>query len=246
LIVRKSSPAWEIIFQPAHALLAGKIAQELLSDVHCTAWFETLLAIAIHDDHPEQFLAGKTEYVTESGAPKDFTEMEMSDDLRLREAILCVANAYRKSQWIGLLRSYHTHVLYSSEEISVPFQQFLEDETERRRTIMRHIGVKKAELEHAYEVMQWCDRCSLILCQSELPAMHRKLEISMMQKQRYDIWQRDDQSICVEPWPFTSQSFTLQVEKYSLATLAFADDAELGKALDSVPANYDSFLFRSK
>ena len=55
MIVRKSSEGFHIIYQAAHGLLAGKIAQELKHKFRPPYWLETLVAVIEHDDQQLNF-----------------------------------------------------------------------------------------------------------------------------------------------------------------------------------------------
>ena len=44
--------------------------------------------------------------------------------------------------------------------------------------LLIQLKVKAAEVQYAYDLMQWCDQFSLILCLDDLPAGQRALEIS--------------------------------------------------------------------
>ena len=243
MIVKKIDPSWQLIFQPAHALLSGKIAQCLSTKIDCHSRFETMIAIATHDDYPEEFLSNEYKYVSVSGAPRDFTEMDMSDSLRFDEAMLTIETAYRKSQWIGLLRSFHAHTLYADEDVTAKFKSFLQQEVDHRKKVLRRLKLNVKDLEYAYSVMQFCDRCSLILCKSQLPEMERKLEISKMCGTQYTICQRKDETICVDPWPFSEHAFGLSVLSFTIDQLSFTDDATLGDALSAVTPQPQEFNF---
>ncbi len=92
--------------------------------------------------------------------------------------------------------------------------------------------------------MQWCDRLSLILCQQELPADERFLEISKgPDGERYDIMQRQDQLVTVKPWPFEDDQFTVNVEAAQLSQVKFKNSTELSKALQNAPIEILEWTF---
>jgi Protein of unknown function (DUF3891) len=87
-------------------------------------------------------------------------------------------------------------------------------------------------LEDTYELLGWCDRASLILCQNALPAMHRHLEISPCRDgTRSEIWLGDSKVVHVEPWPFVEDRFTVSCEVRLVPQLHFSNDRELEKRL---------------
>lgn len=231
MIVRNVESGWEIAFQPAHGLLAGKIAEQFDESLRCDYWFETKAAIIAHDDQKVQLDSQKKVYITDVGAPRDFTLVSMSDRQRFEEVRDRLCNAYRKHRWIGLLESLHANFLYSGQDVCSELAELLETEKSKRRTIARQLSMTKAKLIQAYDLMKWCDRCSLILCQGKLPTMQRRLEINSLNDERYEIWQREDQSLCVAPWPFSTAEFKLNVEIFPLKQLSFTNDQELGDAI---------------
>ncbi|EAQ80541.1 DUF3891 family protein [Blastopirellula marina] len=231
MIVKNVDAGWEIIFQPAHALLAGTIAAHFQEAYRGPFWFETLTAITIHDDQKIEFRAGSSNSLTRAGAPQDFTMKSMSAEERFVEVRDRLRNAYQKHRWIGILESLHADFLYSEEEVSKPLRQLLDEEKGHRRSLLRQLKIGQKEAQAVYQLMRWCDRCSLILCQGALPAMERKLEITTLGKARFDIWQCKDKNVCIEPWPFDQTEFAVSIEVFKLSQPTFADDMQLSEAL---------------
>lgn len=245
MIVTSVEDGWEIVFQPAHGLLAGRLADHLAEEHRCEYWFETKAAITSHDDHKVAFRDDGRSYVTEVGAPKDFTLVSMSAEKRFTEVRDRIENAYRKHRWIGLLESSHADFLYAEQKVSKSLEDLLETETKRRKLVLRGLKRKKCDLEKSYEIMRWCDRCSLVLCQDKVPAMGRHLEIlTRSNGTRYDISRRKDDSVTVEPWPFALDEFSISVEVHTLRQLSFADDAELKRALNECEPKFRTWQFK--
>lgn len=230
MIVRSTEKGWEIVFQSAHALLAGQIGSHLLQSPKIPFWFQTLAAVVDHDDHKESF--GRNVYLTELGAPKDFTQFKYSANERFTEAKRRIENGYRKHRWIGLLAGRHAEELYKSNSITKRLDELITNERRKRRSILRDLKVTEEKLEAAYSALQWCDRLSLILCQNAVPAMHRRVEIAKLLDQvRYETWERENGKLMIEPWPFASSSITVSLEVRTVTQLAFRSDTELEKAL---------------
>ncbi len=123
-------------------------------------------------------------------------------------------------------------------------RKLLDDEKAVRRRVLRQLDLKVADLRHAYDTLHWCDRCSLILCGDEVPAMNRKLEIITTDAGvSYDIFCNDG-LIGVDPWPFVNSEFSVGVDVYNLTQLEFADDAELNSALDECVPEYRTWQFK--
>ncbi|HUQ68013.1 MAG TPA: DUF3891 family protein [Planctomycetaceae bacterium] len=232
MIVRNVESGWEIVYQAAHALLAGRIAGQLRQHSKIRYWPETLAAIVDHDDHKEAF--GKNVYLTELGAPKDFTQFRFTARERFEEVRRRIEHGYRKHRWVGLLAARHAEELYHDQSVSKKLAALLKDEQSKRASILADLQTSEVALESAYAILQWCDRTSLILCQDALPAMHRRLEVaSLGDRKKSEIWKAEDGTIAVAPWPFTAESFDASVEVRTIPQLKFATDRELESQLDA-------------
>ena len=86
MIVRSIDAGWNIFFHEAHGLLAARIAESLAVNEDLPFWFEMKQAISVHDDHKVCLEWDSRNYVTEAGAPKDFTLISMDDRMRVAEA----------------------------------------------------------------------------------------------------------------------------------------------------------------
>ncbi|TWT85479.1 hypothetical protein Pla123a_02860 [Posidoniimonas polymericola] len=246
MIVSSVEEGWEIVFQRSHGLLAGQIASRFRDEFRPELWTETLQAILSHDDHKQPF--DGRHYVTDLGAPKDFTLVSMASEDRVEETRRRILLSHRNHRWCGLLISRHAEQLYGGHEgITSEMQRLLEEERDRRRLVLRQLSKKKAQLELAYQLLRWCDRCSLILVRKQVPAMQRRIEVThSLQGERHDLWRREDESLAVEPWPFEPDEFTVQSE-YRVATrLQFEDDADLINHLDEAEVCAREWVFRRK
>ncbi|MEM8865691.1 MAG: DUF3891 family protein, partial [Planctomycetota bacterium] len=159
MIVTSVESGWEVVFQRSHGLLAGQIAERFRDDLKPDLWVETLDTICSHDDNKEAFDA--KHYITDLGAPKDFTLVSFSDRKRVEEARRRITDCHRTHRWCGLLMSRHVEHLYGGEEeVSDEMRELLDSEQDRRKSVLRSLKRKIADLESAYKVLQWCDRCS--------------------------------------------------------------------------------------
>jgi hypothetical protein len=229
MIVRSVAEGWEITFQSAHALLAGQLAANLQQLKQVQHWSETLAAIVDHDDHKEDF--GQNVYLTDLGAPKDFTQFSFTARERLEEVRRRLDSGYRKHRWVGLLAGRHAEHLYCEAPVSKNLDALLTEERSKRAVMLEKLGSSNAALEAAYEVLQWCDRASLILCQAVLPAMNRRIEVTLLRGKRHEVWENEDKTVCVEPWPFSSMNFDVHVEVRTVQQLTFKSDQELERCL---------------
>ena len=96
MIVRSVTEGWRIIYHSAHALLAQALAAELDQPRDLPHWKETRVAIAMHDDFKLPFDPGTRHYLTDAGAPLDFTLVSPDSETRVREAKRRIDEAVKK------------------------------------------------------------------------------------------------------------------------------------------------------
>ncbi len=232
MIVRAVNEGWEVVFHSSHGLLAQLIATHIKPSATSVYWFETQVAIGTHDDMHRECTPEKHDHLTSTGAPRDFALVPMWDENRYAEMRDRIEEAYRKHTWIGILQSKHADVLYRSQNVSSEMVALLDAEAERRSAALKRLNVSESVLTETYDWMQFCDRLSLILCGNDVPKMHRRLEIiSNNEGTRFDVWQRHDDYIHVQPWPFLQEAITLEIEFRVLHNMTFRDDADLAESL---------------
>ncbi|MGC1471169.1 MAG: DUF3891 family protein [Psychroserpens sp.] len=244
MIVKHHEKGWSIISHYAHGLLSGKIAQKLSKTVRPHDWVDVLTGIIEHDDHLLNF--DEQEYLTENGTPKDFSMEGGTDEEALEHAKRVYANAIQKSQLVALMVGRHLCFLYGSlADKFKPMNKFLED-IESLRPVQRKLyHLKKSDEDALYDVMLFCDRLSLILCQDETPEVGRKLEINKSIKNRtYFIHKNEDNILRVEPWPFEENDFTLNFEYRLLSSSNFKDNKALQHELENAQIRIRSLKFR--
>jgi len=231
VIVNPYEKGWEIIYHRAHALLAAQLAGHWHQKDRPKFWIETVAAISHHDDLEREW---EGNHLTEAGTPLDFTLDQKTSIKKLREL---TTNAQYRGRWVAMLISMHVSFLNEGKRgESSELDSFLDEQIERQKEWQKALKLTKEEAQKAYAFFQWCDRLSLILCQRELPAGERWLEISKgPDEQRYDLMQRSDRTIVVKPWPFEADELTFNVEASYLNQVQFENDAELTLALQKAP-----------
>lgn len=231
MIVNTDIKGWEVIYQQAHALLAVQIASHWRKDQRPPRWIETLIAIVEHDDGQADWQ--RDTYLNEAGAPMDFSfqPLSMVQMKRVTELMRY------KGRWVAMLVSMHMSYLYESKRgSSRELNEFLDAQLENQRRWRKEMKVGVKEARWAYDLVQFCDRFSLILCRQELPEDERALEITKgPDGKRYEVTQRADQTLKVAPWPFEHPDFSVTVEATYLSQLRFASDQELLTALRQAP-----------
>jgi hypothetical protein len=232
MIVNLTPDGWQIIYQQAHALLAAQLAWQWQPFGPTDRWVGLLAAIAQHDDEQEHWNGHYS--LTPAGAPANFTMKEFS----LAQATGVMRAARFQGQWRSLLTSMHMSFLYESLRGQQPeTDAFLDEQKAGQQRWRRALNVTKAEAQQAYDLMQWCDRLSLILCRQELPEMGRHLEISTgPDGQRHEVAQATvGGPIRITPWPFAAKEFSVSVEACLLSQLQFKNDEELSRAISEAP-----------
>ncbi|GAB3332372.1 hypothetical protein GCM10027299_38790 [Larkinella ripae] len=242
MIVKSKDFGWEVIHQQAHGLLAVKIATHWNLTEKTDRWVETLVALTEHDDGQEPW-EGRN-HLTKAGAPMDFRIEEYS----VAQARRMVEIALEKSRWNALMVSRHAIFLYKGlAETNAELAQFLEDQEQNQKTWIKQLKLSKKEVDFAYAFVQWCDALSLILCQGRLPENERRLEVSPGPDGiLYFVFQRADQSVGVDPWPFSQPEFSLHIETYQLHQLSFKDDGELYNCIQQAPIEEKEWKFRKE
>ncbi len=241
MIVNYNAAGWEVITQRAHGILAAQLAAHWSVKERPERWTETLMAIAEHDD-AEVELDGE-ELLTETGGPLNFSMKEV--DLDYCKQLFQMA--ITKSQYIALLTSMHIEFLYGRyKKESAGVEAFLSEQT-RLRTIWRKaLQLDKEKSGRIYDLMQWCDACSLLITQRQMPPEKRGIEISCHPKKKhFELVQTDDQSLTIHPWPFEDTTLTVRYESRQLTQLQFSNSAAFRKAFYEAPVT-DNIWILSK
>lgn len=239
MIVNSTRNGWEVIYHRAHALLAAQVAGQWRRKEAPIRLYETIAAISHHDDLEREW---EENNLTPAGAPMDFTlDPETSYD-KLRQHL---EGALYRGRWVALLNSMHMSRLQAGKRSeSAEAASFLDEQLENQKQWRKELGISKQDADDAYAFMQWCDRLSLILCQRELPADNRALEISKAHDgERYDITQLKEGFVTVTPWCFEDERFTVNVEASELEQIKFDDNVSLVAALKQAPRKIIEWTF---
>jgi hypothetical protein len=240
MIVNTHKRGWEVIHQRAHGLLAVKVASHWRHDQRPERWIETLLAIAEHDDGQEEWQ--NRNHLNESGAPLDF----MLKPFNMVQLERVTEMSQHKGRWIALLISMHMSFLYEEKRgEGKDIDTFLDLQKSNQQKWFKQLKITTKEANHAYAIMQWCDRFSLILCRNELPAGERALEVTKgPDGKRYEVIQKADEIVTVNPWPFQEDIFTLSIEATALSQLSFENDQQLLETLRQSPITDKTWLLK--
>lgn len=239
MIANLIETGWEVIYHRAHALLAAQLAGHWHRKDRPERLIETVAAISHHDDLEREW---EGNHLTEAGTPLDFTLDKKTDLKKLREL---TKNSRYRGRWVAMLISMHMSFLNEGKRgESAELNNFLDEQLENQKQWRRELKITKEEADKAYAFFQWCDRLSLILCKHELPVGERALEIGTgPDGNRYDVVQYSDDSVNVQPWPFTDTEFTVNVEACYLEQVKFEDNAALTAALQTAPIKVLEWTF---
>ncbi|MBD0265349.1 MAG: DUF3891 family protein [Tolypothrix sp. T3-bin4] len=233
MIANQHQKGWEVIYHRAHALLAAQLAGHWNAKDRPIRWLETIAAISHHDDLEREW---EGNHLTEAGGPLDFTlpTNKKTNPETLRSH---TQNARYRGRWVAMLISMHMSFLTEGKRGESPeLDSFLDEQLENQKQWRKELNITKDEAAEAYAFFEWCDRLSLILCNHELPAGERALEISSrLHNTRYDVMQRSDGNVTVQPWPFQEKEFTVRVEACYLDQMQFQTNEELTEALKIAP-----------
>lgn len=225
MIVTYKENGWQIVTQRSHGILAAQLAAHWQVKDRPKRWIETLLAIAEHDD-AEAELDGEN-LVTVTGGPLNF-DMKVFD---LQHCEKLSMFTQTKNRYIALLTSLHMEFLYRKDAIhDFKAKKFLKEQATLRKKWRKDLQLTETETLRIYDLMEWCDACSLLLCQCKLQPESRKLEISMgPDKKIYHLIQTSDDSITIEPWPFETKNFLISFEYRISKKLQFESSADFRK-----------------
>ena len=230
MIVKYKEEGWEVITQRAHGIVAAQIGFNWKFKELPRHWVEVMMAIAEHDD-AENELDGEN-LLTSAGGPLNYDMKKFDLDHCMNLASLTIV----KSRTIALLTSMHMEFLYASaKQETNKAVEFLAKQKKLRTQWMKELGMTEKQTMELYDLLQWCDAFSLLICKEEMQEEQRKTEISAgPDKVIYYLTKIDEQTISVDPWPFASDEFSVLYERRQLSQISFSSSAEFRKMfLDS-------------
>jgi hypothetical protein len=224
MIVNYTNKGWEIITQRAHGLLAAQVAMHWAVKERPQRWTETVLAIAEHDDARTELESDNL--LTTQGGPLNF-DMQLFNPEHCR---LLGNFALSKSRYIALLTSIHMVFLFQKEEKTNPLvKPFLKDQAHLQKQWLKELSLDEQEVQRIYNLLEWCDAFSLLLCQHNVQPEERTVEISNGPDQKpYHLHSKGNQ-LTVVPWPFETEKFEVRVEKRIVEQLQFKNNEEFKK-----------------
>lgn len=242
MIVNYTGKGWKVITQRAHGILAAQIAFHWKKSERPERWMETLLAIAEHDD-AEAELEGEN-LVTSVGGPLNY-DMKCFDKFHCEKLSRLTQT---KNQFIALLTSLHMEFLYGKEAQTNPdADSFLKQQAELRKKWRYKLKITKGESLRIYDLLEWCDACSLLLCEEALQPEKREIEVSTgPDKKTYHLLKINQTTITVIPWPFETRKFKINFEWRLIEKLHFSSSAEFRKEFLKAPIRETTWTVRQQ
>ncbi len=222
MVVRYSVDGWEIVTQRNHGMLAAEIcARWKLSD-QPKRWVETLVACAGHYDAFNELEGG--ELITESGGPKNFDMGEFNEESAQKQLDL----AMTKSSFTALLTLKHLEFVHGASPLA---KSSLKRQNKLEKRLLGFAESTPAEVERSYQLLEFCDAFSLLICQNILQPEKRSSEISTgPDGTSYQVVAVGD-CLQVTPWPFEVDAFPLSYELRNLSQLSYKTDSEFESVL---------------
>lgn len=191
---------------------------------NCNLWVETLIAAAEHDDVYNEF--ENSDLLNEAGGPVNFKQTEFK--LEFGERLMAMAET--KSAYIALLISRHIQFVHGDDPKA---KSFINKLKKQEKIWLKCSGSSREEISQAYELLEFCDAFSLLICRGLVQPEHRKLEISNGPDGTSYAMHASWDGIIVEPWPFENNSFAVSWESRTLSQLSFNSADEFRKAVVS-------------
>lgn len=225
MIVNYTESGWQIITQRSHGLLAGQICAQWKKEQQPERWVETLIAAAEHDDVYNEL--ENTDLLNENGGPVNF-KMTCFNKGRCERLMQM---ALTKSTYIAVLISRHIKFVYGKAAEAKGFCKVL---SKQEKMWMKAAGITAKEADAAYQILQFCDAFSLLICQGLIQPEHRTMEIcTFPDNVSYHVYAASDKKLKVYPWPFETDHFTIRYESRTIKQLSFKNVNEFRKAFTS-------------
>jgi hypothetical protein len=223
MIVNYTEEGWSIIMQRSHGLLAAQICGYWRKDRQPARWVETLIATAEHDDVENEL--SRPGLLLKSGGPKNF-KMNPFDKVRCDQLLEL---AMSKGRYVGLLIARHIQFLYAGEPSG---RQYCRTLKKKEKQWLAEAKTTSREISSSYELLEFCDAFSLLICQQLMQPENRKMEISSgPDGESYQLSVSGGGELNVVPWPFEEDSFEVNYESLCMKQLTFKNDSEFRSRL---------------
>jgi hypothetical protein len=238
MIVNYTENGWSIVLQRAHGALAAQICGHWKREIQPKRWVETLIATADHDDVNDELTI--PELLHKNGGPKNFKmkDFERGYCDRLLEGALT------RGRYIGLLISRHIQFLYGNDAAG---KQYCKSLKKKEKKWISEAGTTDKEISASYQLLEFCDALSLLICQGLVQPESRKMEISSGPDGTiYQLSLSNQGNLIVTPWPFEDDCFNVNYESRHISQLTFESDDEFKSMLNDAPVELHTLIIAKK
>ncbi|WP_019940933.1 DUF3891 family protein [Dyadobacter beijingensis] len=223
MIVNYTQQGWSIILQRSHGLLAAQICAHWRKTERPPRWIETVIATAEHDDWGDELATPELNDATSGPVNFKMKKFEITRCDRLLEL------AFAKGRFVGLLTARHIRFLYSGDAAAKAYCSKLKAKESKWR---KEAQVTDQHISASYELLEFCDAFSLLICQGLMQPQGRKMEISSgPDGKKYQVSVSETGNLQVSPWPFEEKSFQVSYESRQLRQLTFSNADEFKEKL---------------
>jgi Protein of unknown function (DUF3891) len=217
MIIRPDGGVVDLITQPDHAHLAGRIMERCVELAKHPRSARILHAIAEHDNGWDEADAGPT-VDAESGRIVDF----VSAPLSVRHAVWPRGVArLAEDPWSAALVAQHAITVYDRYRLDRAWPSFFAEMEAMRDAMVRRSGMPFDDLRRDYAFVRLGDLISLTFC------------TGWTDEQPYADWRvlRSGARVIVTPDPFDGATIPFEIAARRIRSRPFRDDAELRSAL---------------
>lgn len=142
----------------------------------------------------------------------------------------------------------HMEFLYGSgKQDSVQAKKFLDQQRKLRTGWLKELKLSEKEAEKIYDLVEWCDAASLLICTDLLQPEKRSIEISQgPDKQKYQLIKISEGVLTVSPWPFSTGQFEVRYDYREIDEIVFKSSAGLRQKFLEAPVFEKKWLITSK
>lgn len=124
-------------------------------------------------------------------------------------------------------------------------QKFLTAQKALRGTWRRQLAITEEEALADYQLLQWCDALSLLICQRKHQPEQRRTEICAGPGDTtYDLAQPAPGILTVTPWPFVEDQFEVRLERRELLQLKFGGCPQFKKVFEKATVKETCWLIQ--
>lgn len=92
---------------------------------------------------------------------------------------------------------------------------------------LKELEITKDEALRIYDLLEWCDALSLLICKNEIQPEERRTEISIgPDKKKYHLVQLNENTLSVDPWPFDATCFQVNYDYRVIPQIQFSSSKE--------------------